>query len=451
MAASYPVSIKSFGIPHADFTEYVVAAHPNDIQAEIVAMQTNFGTNPHIGQDVNGNAGVVYATLKARIDDIMAGVRAHTHSSADGVKLAQANTHQSADTDTGPTSIHHTLGVTANQAATGTHTHSLATVPGRNAIRNGDMGVAQRPGTFTTTGARTIDGSQMFFSGGTMTVLREIENPGGGIGMMKFTHRSAVTGQAAASDFAYNTWHIESVWTYAGRQVTLSFRGATFGPSQKVGIEIEQFFGTGGSPSTTVQTAISSVTIPSSAAAGYSVTFTVPAITGKVLGSNDDDYLGINLWVSAGTTYATRSSTTGIQNGNTLITDLQLEDGGIATPFDRLSPQAQLAWCQRYYYRVNGLIAQAIAIGQASLPSAAWFRVQHPVPMRAAPVQDWMAPSNYKLSSAAMGNITFTNMNTGTDIYCDFFQAYGASGLVAGNATFLYFTVNGYYGYSAEL
>lgn len=51
-------------------------------------------------------------------------VHSHDGSTArHGSKLAQANTHQSADTDTGPTSIHHTLGTGANQAASGTHTH----------------------------------------------------------------------------------------------------------------------------------------------------------------------------------------------------------------------------------------------------------------------------------------------------------------------------------------
>lgn len=38
-------------------------------------------------------------------------------------KLLQANTHQSADTDSATTSIHHTIGTSATQAAAGNHTH----------------------------------------------------------------------------------------------------------------------------------------------------------------------------------------------------------------------------------------------------------------------------------------------------------------------------------------
>jgi hypothetical protein len=38
--------------------------------------------------------------------------------------LTQANSHNSPDTDSGPTALHHTLGVGANQAAAGNHTHA---------------------------------------------------------------------------------------------------------------------------------------------------------------------------------------------------------------------------------------------------------------------------------------------------------------------------------------
>jgi hypothetical protein len=46
---------------------------------------------------------------------------AHDHSAN---KLAQANTHESADTDSATSALHHTLGTGANQAAAGNHTHA---------------------------------------------------------------------------------------------------------------------------------------------------------------------------------------------------------------------------------------------------------------------------------------------------------------------------------------
>jgi hypothetical protein len=63
-----------------------------------------------------------------------ASIKTHNHDGTDsrtgGPKLAQANTHQSADTDSGLTAIHHTLGTGANQAAQGNHTHDYNSLPG---------------------------------------------------------------------------------------------------------------------------------------------------------------------------------------------------------------------------------------------------------------------------------------------------------------------------------
>jgi len=46
-----------------------------------------------------------------------------------GGKLAQANTHQNADTDSAPSALHHTIGPGANQAAAGNHTHAATALP----------------------------------------------------------------------------------------------------------------------------------------------------------------------------------------------------------------------------------------------------------------------------------------------------------------------------------
>lgn len=48
----------------------------------------------------------------------------HDHSgTTEGDKLAQANTHESPDTDAATSSLHHTIGASATQAAAGNHTH----------------------------------------------------------------------------------------------------------------------------------------------------------------------------------------------------------------------------------------------------------------------------------------------------------------------------------------
>lgn len=72
--------------------------------------------------------------------EIHAAQKTHDHSgdaanTKKGSKLAQANTHQAADTDTATGSIHHTLGTDANQAAAGNHTHSYNALTNRPIIQ----------------------------------------------------------------------------------------------------------------------------------------------------------------------------------------------------------------------------------------------------------------------------------------------------------------------------
>jgi len=60
----------------------------------------------------------------------------HDHASN---KLAQSNTHESPDTDTAPTALHHTLGTGANQAAAGNHNHSGVYEPVQTAASQAEM------------------------------------------------------------------------------------------------------------------------------------------------------------------------------------------------------------------------------------------------------------------------------------------------------------------------
>jgi hypothetical protein len=162
--------------------------------------------------------------------------------------------------------------------------------------------------------------------------------------------QSVVASQAATTDYVQILHRVENVRTLAGKQATLSFTAKTLGGTAPISIEIVQSFGTGGSPSASVLIAIQAFTL-SATYTRYSVTFTIPSVSGKVIGTNNDDYLSINFWQSAGSSFAVRASSIGIQNTNIFLGDVQLEAGSVASPFERLSQQAQLAWCQRYFQR----------------------------------------------------------------------------------------------------
>ncbi len=251
----------------------------------------------------------------------------------------------------------------------------------RNVIRNGDMGVKQRgAGPFTADGY-CLDGYYAASVGGSKSVAPGVLAPGLVPGIktcMNFT----VAGQSAATDNMYFSIPIEGVETLAGQQVTLSFWCNASAGTPKVGVEVTQYFGAGGSPSATVNTTISAITV-NTTSTRYSVTFTVPSISGKTLGTNGADNLNLNLWFSAGSNFASRASNIGIQNVSWTITGIQLEAGNVATAFERLPQQAQLAWCQRYYWRGTAAEVSALCIeGNAMIAE-----ITFPVIMRAVPTQ----------------------------------------------------------------
>lgn len=68
MAANYPTIVRKFS-PHADGTEYVMAAHMNAAQDEITAVQSTLGTKPHVRNRTNGSP-TAYSTVGARLDSI---------------------------------------------------------------------------------------------------------------------------------------------------------------------------------------------------------------------------------------------------------------------------------------------------------------------------------------------------------------------------------------------
>jgi hypothetical protein len=231
---------------------------------------------------------------------------------------------------------------------------------GKNKIINGDFTFNQRVFTSNTTaGAYNFDRWCQQNSGGTFTVTPQTFTAGAapvaGYEATNFVQGITAT-QSAAGDYAIITQRIEDVRTFAGNSVTISFWAKANTGTPKIGVELQQNFGSGGSPSAAVSTPAGSITLTTSFAR-YSVTVAVPSISGKTIGSTaGTSYLELNLWTSAGATFATRASSIGIQNFTASIWGVQVEYGSKATPFQTASGdsiQGELAMCQRYYWRAQ--------------------------------------------------------------------------------------------------
>lgn len=336
---------------------------------------------------------------------------------------------------------------------------------GKNKIINGNFNVNQRG--FTSISSATMN-SYCFDrwlangAGGTFAISSQAFTAGSapvaGYEAATFL-RGASSGQSAAGDYSVFQQRIEDVRTFAGQTVTISFWAKASTGTPKIGVAMTQDFGTGGSPSAALSTPVSGITI-STAWVRYSATFAVPSISGKTVGTTTNGFLGLELWLSAGSTFNTRASSIGIQNNTIDVWGVQVEYGSKATPFQLAgggAQQAELALCQRYYTRYTsgnlyGLLGSGIASNTGSLQVFFPF----PVPMRTIPTAlDSSAVGTFYWEGGASSGNTPTNFTIGGSISASVGQALAnkTASFVTGQAYALYGfnTTSAYVGFSAEL
>jgi len=296
---------------------------------------------------------------------------------------------------------------------------------GKNKIINGDFNINQRNFTSNTTnGTYNFDRWVQTNGGttGTLTVTPQVFTAGAApvAGYESSNFVQCITAAGASVDtYAVYEQFIEDVRTLAGQTATISFWAKAASGTPKIALEINQSFGTGGSPSSNVLTAISAVTI-STSWTRYTITFTVPSLTGKTIGTTaNTSCLGIFLWLSSGTNYASRASSIGLQNNTFQIWGVQLESGSVATAFTTATGtvQGELAACQRYYQSTGAVVAWQ---GNTTSGSNYAVFVQLPVQMRAIPS---LTITNYGVSgfgtspsggTATVGAFLGTNAATST-------------------------------------
>lgn len=139
-------------------------------------------------------------------------------------------------------------------------------------------------------------------------------------------------------------------------------------------------------------------------------------------------------------------------NGATLyITGVQLEAGPVATPFERRPFGTELALCQRYLPVMNtgGASGRVLASGQAVSTTTAIIVFPFSVTPRVTPtsIQGAVTASSYSVSNATGGNIIATSVNyvAATNLSAGIINVGVTSGLVAGNATYMFGDANIYW------
>ncbi len=300
---------------------------------------------------------------------------------------------------------------------------------GKNKLINGDFNINQRSFTSSTTdGAYGFDRWLMeSLSGATYSAQTFTAGaaPVAGYESKNFA-RIVTTGQSGAGVYTLLEQKIEDVRTFANQPVTVSLWAKAASAGAKIGLELSQSFGSGGSAQ--VNTALGAVTLTTSWER-YSLSVTIPSISGKTIGTADSLTLG--LWTSAGTTFATRASSIGIQTATIDIWGVQVEYGSKATPFETATGtlQGELAACQRYYQRfdvgANGLTG---FFGTAYSTTAAALIRDLAVPLRTTQIT--VDYSNIRLYDIAT-NFTITSLVgwASSENHTSALLATGASGL----------------------
>lgn len=220
----------------------------------------------------------------------------------------------------------------------------------RNKIINGGFDIWQRGTSQTSAGYGSDDRWNNSHAGSSKTASQQTftigqtdvpNNP-------RYWARTVVTSVAGASNYVLKQQPVENVATLSGQTATLSF-WAKADASKNIAVEFVQQFGTGGSPSA----AVSGIGVTTCALTTtwkyFTVTASIPSISGKTLGTNNDNSLAVNFWFDAGSSFNARTNSLGQQSGTFDIAQVQLEAGLSATPFEQRPIGMELSLCQRYF------------------------------------------------------------------------------------------------------
>jgi hypothetical protein len=338
----------------------------------------------------------------------------------------------------------------------------------RNRIINGDGRVDQRGTAGTSNGAYGVDRWRLFISStGTAQTLQSIIYPPGFQNSIMLDVVTADTSIAAGEYVGvgqliegYNIADLN--WgTADAKSVTLSF----WVYSTTTGTFCVSFRNSGG-----VISYVAEYTVSVALTWEYK-TITVPGPTTGTWNQDNSTGLYVLFAGATGTTWQTTAnawnsgSFLGTSNQVNLLasatnfirfTGVQLEIGTVATPFERQLYNAQLAQCQRYYYRVTAAgTSRIFGNGYVTSSTIADFTTPFPVTMRDEPsaLEQNGTAANYTVVIGT-GGVTCSAIPTylTSTQWGAQYRFTVASGLTTGQAALARNAVTGaYLGWSAEL
>lgn len=311
---------------------------------------------------------------------------------ADEVAIATGGTERLKVDSNGITNVND-LKVAGNSIAT------AGSLSNRNKIINGNFDIWQR-GTSGASGY-VADRWYNISAGSTAAISRQAFTLGQTDvpNEPTYFHRAVVTSVSGSGNLAVLQHRIEGVRTFAGQTVTLSF-WAKADASKNIAIDLEQNFAIGGS-ATVAGIGVTTCALTTSWQK-FTITATVPSISGKTIGTNGNDFFDVTFWFDAGSGFNSRTNSLGQQSGTFDIAQVQLEAGDVATPFEVRSIGQELALCQRYYqksYKISDFAGSAATDGAI---------------VAVSPVTNCRIPVFLQVSMRTLPTVTFFSTVTGS-------------------------------------
>lgn len=203
-------------------------------------------------------------------------------------------------------------------------------------------------------------------------------------GNPKYFSRTVVSSVAGASNFCNKQQKLESVSKLSGKEATFSF-WAKADSSKNISIEFQQYFGSGGSPSSTVTGIGVQKILLSTSWAKYFVTVDISSISGKIIGTDGNDTLIPTFWFDAGTNFDSRTDSLGHQSGTFDITRVRLVEGEVDGDIINENIEEVQSAISRHFKTSEK--QRLVCLGSSSYASAGFiaYSVYWAVSMRATP------------------------------------------------------------------
>ena len=286
---------------------------------------------------------------------------------------------------------------------------------GRNYLHNARFTIQQRGGGPWTTVSYTADQWGLYFvsDSNSVTVATLTDTDRSQIGDEAATYALLDTfvGGGSSGDVSTLYQKIEGVRRLSNKTISVSFWARASSGTPKIGVAVQQNFGSGGSPSATTLLSLGATAALSSAWTYYTLSGLVPSASGKTFGTTPGtDYTTLNLVLSD---YSNDYGTgVGQQSGTVAIWGVQLEIGAAASPLEKRDPQVELALCQRYYV----VFIYLLVGGYNTSGGLVYSDLTFPVTMRATPSVTYSSTFYSNASGVTLNAVTPTDIRSNVTI-----------------------------------